>query len=194
VTSKAAKDITPKEAESHILGYTIGNDLSRRFFQLPDNSGGQFYFAKAFDNFAPIGPVLVSPLHFNEGASARRLTTKVNGKLVQDTVIADDMIFSPALILSQMSQGLWILIDAVTIAQIADASFNRDYHSSRHSSHDRNTGWRGRFSKPEVISGARRRDRDRAQWSWHFAQYCPIRRVSRVPGVLWYSVSQHAFL
>jgi 2-keto-4-pentenoate hydratase/2-oxohepta-3-ene-1,7-dioic acid hydratase in catechol pathway len=106
VTSKAAKNITPKEAKSYILGYTIGNDLSCRFFQLPNSSGGQFFFAKAFDKFAPIGPVLVSPQHFDDGASTRKLITRVNGKIVQDTVIADDMIFEPALILSQMSQGL----------------------------------------------------------------------------------------
>lgn len=30
----------------------------------------------------------------------------MNGKIVQDTVIADDMIFNPAQKLSQMSQGL----------------------------------------------------------------------------------------
>jgi len=98
--------LPPQQAESHILGYTVGNDLSCRFFQLPNNSGGQFYFAKAFDKFAPIGPALVSPKHFDAGASTRRLTTKVNGKIVQDTLIAEDMIFSPAQILSQMSQGL----------------------------------------------------------------------------------------
>lgn len=108
VTSKAAKDITPKEAESYILGYTVGNDLSCRYFQLPNNSGGQFYFAKAFDKFAPIGPVLVSPKYFDVDASTKRLTTRVNGKTVQDTVIADDMIFEPAQILSQMSQGLYM--------------------------------------------------------------------------------------
>lgn len=108
------KNLAPKpptigtvlQAESHILGYTVGNDLSCRFFQLPNNSGGQFYFAKAFDKFAPIGPALVSPKHFDAGASTRRLTTKVNGKIVQDTLIAEDMIFSLAQILSQMSQGL----------------------------------------------------------------------------------------
>lgn len=108
VTSKAAKDITPKEAESYILGYTIGNDLSCRYFQLPNNSGGQFYFAKAFGKFAPIGPVLISPKYFNADASIKRLTTRVNGKTVQDTVIANDMIFKPAQILSQMSQGWYM--------------------------------------------------------------------------------------
>jgi 2-keto-4-pentenoate hydratase/2-oxohepta-3-ene-1,7-dioic acid hydratase in catechol pathway len=89
-----------------ILGYTIGNDISCRFFQLPEQSGGQFFYAKAFDKFAPIGPVLVSPESFNKTKKGARLTTRVNGETKQNAVIEDDMIFDPARVLSWMSQSM----------------------------------------------------------------------------------------
>ncbi|SMR55400.1 unnamed protein product [Zymoseptoria tritici ST99CH_1A5] len=108
VTSKDAKNVSVPDADSYILGYTIGNDLSCRFFQLPNNSGGQFFYAKAFDKFAPIGPILLSTEQYNATAAGRRLFTRVNGKVVQDVEIAQDMIFSPAQVLSHMSRGTTI--------------------------------------------------------------------------------------
>lgn len=83
------------QASEYILGYTIGNDLSCRFFQLPEQSGGQFFYAKAFDKFAPVGPVLVSPDVFAKERASATLVTRVNGKVKQDTVIEKDMIYSP---------------------------------------------------------------------------------------------------
>jgi len=105
VTSKDCKDVSVEEASDHILGYTAGNDLSCRLFQLPNNSGGQFFFAKAFDKFAPIGPVLVSQAQYEATMTGRRLRTSVNSKVVQDVEIAKDMIFNPKQVLSHMSQG-----------------------------------------------------------------------------------------
>lgn len=107
VTSKTCRDISPSEAESFILGYTVGNDLSCRMYQMPDQMAGQFYFAKAFDKFAPIGPALISPEVFGKG-EGMKLVTRVNGKVVQDSEFNKDMIFSPARILSWMSQGTTI--------------------------------------------------------------------------------------
>lgn len=104
VTSKECKDLSPKEAKDYILGYTVGLDLSCRMFQLPKNQGGQFYFAKAFDKFAPIGPSLISPAIFGNGASFT-ITTKVNGQVRQEAEFQTDMVFSPEQILSHMSQG-----------------------------------------------------------------------------------------
>lgn len=104
VTSKECKDVSPEDAKDYILGYTLGNDLSCRLFQLPQNSGGQFFYAKAFDKFAPIGPSLVSPELF-ESSPSLEITTKVNGQVRQRADIKTDMIFSPETILSHMSQG-----------------------------------------------------------------------------------------
>ncbi|KAJ5307067.1 hypothetical protein PENANT_c003G03990 [Penicillium antarcticum] len=107
VTSREVRDVSPETASSCILGYTIGNDISCRFFQLPEQSGGQFFYAKAFDKFAPIGPVLVSPASFENMKSAR-LITRINGEVKQNTVIEEDMIFNPARVLSWMSQSTTI--------------------------------------------------------------------------------------
>lgn len=96
--------MSPQDADKYILGYTIGNDISCRKFQLPQNSGGQFFFAKAFDKFAPIGPTLISPELFANGVGYR-VITKVNGEVRQTADITKDMIFSPSKVLSHMSQG-----------------------------------------------------------------------------------------
>lgn len=71
---------------------------------MPEQNGGQFFFAKAFDKFAPLGPTLISPEVFGDGKGFK-LITKVNGKVVQEVEILKDMIFDPARILSFMSQG-----------------------------------------------------------------------------------------
>ncbi|KAG7293975.1 hypothetical protein NEMBOFW57_004036 [Staphylotrichum longicolle] len=107
VTSKDAKNVSVAEAKDYILGYTIGNDLSCRMYQLPRYSAGQFFFAKAFDKFAPIGPTLVSPETFGNGSSFN-VVTKVNGEVRQTAEFTKDMIFSPERILSHMSQGTTI--------------------------------------------------------------------------------------
>jgi 2-keto-4-pentenoate hydratase/2-oxohepta-3-ene-1,7-dioic acid hydratase in catechol pathway len=114
VTSRECRDISPEQAPEYILGYTIGNDLSCRFFQLPEQSGGQFFYAKAFDKFAPIGPVLVSPSVFGEQRALATLITRINGEVKQDTVTGKDMIFPPERVLSWMSQSTFP--DAVWLA------------------------------------------------------------------------------
>ncbi|KAF4257335.1 hypothetical protein KXV22_009476 [Aspergillus fumigatus] len=108
VTSRECHDLSIEEAPSYILGYTIGNDLSCRFFQLPKQSGGQFFYAKAFDRFAPVGPVLVHPSVWHKAEKTARLVTRVNGHVKQDSHLSTDMINTPARILSWMSQGTTI--------------------------------------------------------------------------------------
>ena len=71
---------------------------------MPDQAGGQYFFAKAFDKFAPIGPILVAPKTF-DNASGVKLLTRLNGEVMQDGDIGADMIWKPAKILSWMSQG-----------------------------------------------------------------------------------------
>ncbi|KAH8589011.1 fumarylacetoacetate hydrolase family protein [Bisporella sp. PMI_857] len=108
VTSKTCKDVSVSDAHLYILGYTCGNDLSCRLHQLPDQAGGQFFFAKAFDKFAPLGPVLVSPEAFGDVYDNKKIIVRVNGKVRQEAEFKGDLIFSPAQILSRMSQGTTI--------------------------------------------------------------------------------------
>jgi 2-keto-4-pentenoate hydratase/2-oxohepta-3-ene-1,7-dioic acid hydratase in catechol pathway len=104
VTSRECRDLSPEESESYILGYTAGNDLSCRLHQLREQSGGQFFFAKAFDKFAPLGPTLISPEVFGQGEGLK-LITRLNGEVVQESECMKDFIWTPAQILSHMSQG-----------------------------------------------------------------------------------------
>ena len=99
--SKTAHDVSVEDAGNYILGYTVGNDLTARLFQDPKKNGGQYTFAKGFDYFAPLGPVLISPAAFE--AKAKNLTTRINGKVVQDSPM--DFVFSVNQIISFLSQG-----------------------------------------------------------------------------------------
>ncbi|KAH6690748.1 2-hydroxyhepta-2,4-diene-1,7-dioate isomerase [Leptodontidium sp. MPI-SDFR-AT-0119] len=97
VTSKAAKDVSVEDAPNYILGYTIGNDLTARLFQI-----GQYTYAKSFDKFAPIGPAIVNAQGFGAVAE-RKLKTTINGRVVQESPV--DLIWGPAELVSFLSQG-----------------------------------------------------------------------------------------
>ncbi|KAF4778888.1 fumarylacetoacetate hydrolase [Colletotrichum scovillei] len=71
-------------ALNYVLGYTAGNDVSARNFQMPDASGGQFCYAKSFDGFAPVGPAIWSTESVPDPQKLH-LTTIVNGDVVQET-------------------------------------------------------------------------------------------------------------
>ena len=103
VIGKDCKNVSEKEALSYVLGYAVGNDVSARNFQIPEASGGQFGYAKSFDGFAPIGHSILSPAEVAEPL-ARRITTKVNGKVKQDSNTSD-MIFNVGQIISHLARG-----------------------------------------------------------------------------------------
>ncbi|KAF7189655.1 Fumarylacetoacetate hydrolase domain-containing protein 2 [Pseudocercospora fuligena] len=107
ITSRPCKDVTPEEAKDCILGYTLGNDISCRKFQMKEEQGGQFFFAKGFDKFAPIGPALLHPSIFHKSGSTR-MTTSIDGEVLQDAKVPEDMVASPEGILSFMSIGTTI--------------------------------------------------------------------------------------
>lgn len=103
IIGKDGKDIPEEEALSYVLGYTAGNDVSARNFQLPDTSGGQYCYAKSFDAFAPIGPCIVST-GLAPDPQKLRYTTSVNGEKRQETG-TDDMIWSVKQIIAHLSRG-----------------------------------------------------------------------------------------
>src|SRR4026209_878012 len=53
VIGKRGRHITTENAKKHILGYTVGNDVTARDLQ---NSDSQWTRAKGFDTFCPFGP------------------------------------------------------------------------------------------------------------------------------------------
>lgn len=103
VIGRDAKDITASQALSYVLGYTCGNDVSARNFQLPGASGGQYCYAKSFDGFAPIGPAIVLA-HAVPDPQNLQLSTSLNGQVRQNTC-TDDMIWTLAQIIEHLSRG-----------------------------------------------------------------------------------------
>ncbi|KAK5079296.1 hypothetical protein LTR64_002281 [Lithohypha guttulata] len=89
--------------QQYILGYTVGNDVSSRFWQMPERSGQQHGYAKSFDKFCPIGPVLVSTELINDPATLQ-LTTTVNGEQRQ-TTSTSDLLFDIPTIIQHLSRG-----------------------------------------------------------------------------------------
>jgi len=104
VIGKVCKDLGENEDPTpYILGYTVGNDVSSRYWQQAKRSGGQHGYAKSFDKFAPIGPVLVSTTVIPD-PKALTLKTRVNGQQRQITG-TDDLIFDIPAIIRHVSRG-----------------------------------------------------------------------------------------
>jgi 2-keto-4-pentenoate hydratase/2-oxohepta-3-ene-1,7-dioic acid hydratase in catechol pathway len=76
-----------------IAGLVVTNDVSARDIQLPQT---QFYEAKSYPTFTPVGPALV----LLDGDELQRfgdlrLRLKVNGDLRQDRLVEGDMLYKP---------------------------------------------------------------------------------------------------
>ncbi len=96
VCGKECRDVSPLEAESCILGYTCGNDVTARDLQAKD---GQWTRCKSFDTFCPLGPFIETEVEVGGLVVELRL----NGELRQSSS-ASNMIFSPAELLSFTSR------------------------------------------------------------------------------------------
>ncbi|WP_283133902.1 fumarylacetoacetate hydrolase family protein [Rhizohabitans arisaemae] len=92
-------DADEGSAPQAVLGYTAFNDVSARSRQFDTT---QWTLGKNPDKSAPIGPVLVTADEWDSGRD-HRLTTKVNGELMQSGYTSD-MIFSIGRVLSYISQ------------------------------------------------------------------------------------------
>ena len=96
VIGRRCKNVSRAHALEYVLGYTCANDVSARDWQLK-KGGGQWCRGKFFDTFAPLGPCLVTADEI-KNPNALRISTELNGVLVQDWN-TNDMIFDvPALI------------------------------------------------------------------------------------------------
>ena len=105
IIGKDVKNL-PEAADplDYVLGYTVGNDVSSRYWQNAERSGAQHGYAKSFDKFAPIGPVIASPAAV-KNPEKLKLKTWVNGEVRQDGA-TDDLIFDIRSIIRHLSQGM----------------------------------------------------------------------------------------
>ena len=94
IIGKKCKNISEDEAMDVIFGYMILNDVSARDIQAMDK---QFTRAKSFDGFAPCGPWITTKDEI-ENPQNLKLTTKVNGKIRQDSTTSNMFIKIPSII------------------------------------------------------------------------------------------------
>jgi 2-keto-4-pentenoate hydratase/2-oxohepta-3-ene-1,7-dioic acid hydratase in catechol pathway len=85
--------ITAEDLADYIAGLVVTNDVSARDVQLPQT---QFYEAKSYPTFTPVGPALVL-LDADElkRFGDLRLQLRVNGEVRQNAVVEGDMIYPP---------------------------------------------------------------------------------------------------
>tara|TARA_R110000751_G_scaffold49117_1_gene109555 strand:+ start:76343 stop:77191 length:849 start_codon:yes stop_codon:yes gene_type:complete len=100
VIGSKASYVSEQDAEQHIAGYCVCNDVSERTFQL--ERGNQWDKGKGCDSFGPIGPYLVTKDEITDVANLS-MWLEVNGQRFQDGN-TKTMIFKPAFIVSYLSQ------------------------------------------------------------------------------------------
>ena len=99
VVGKETKYIKEEDAQDHIFGYCLVNDVSEREFQI--EKLGQWVKGKSADTFGPIGPYLVTKDEI-PNVQDLNLSLDVNGKRMQ-TGNTKKMIFNINYILSYLS-------------------------------------------------------------------------------------------
>jgi 2-keto-4-pentenoate hydratase/2-oxohepta-3-ene-1,7-dioic acid hydratase in catechol pathway len=98
VIGKQAKNISKSEVESHIFGYTVGNDITARDIQFSDL---QWARSKGFDTFCPLGPWIETDFD----PTGKRLDSRVHGEQRQHATTRD-MIFDVETIVSFVSENV----------------------------------------------------------------------------------------
>lgn len=101
VIGQTCKDITPEQADDMIFGFTCINDFTSLDVLNADPSFPQWTRAKSFDGFGVAGPVIETDVDWKE----LTITVLVNDRERQ-SYPADDMILSPAQIVSCLSHDM----------------------------------------------------------------------------------------
>jgi 2-keto-4-pentenoate hydratase/2-oxohepta-3-ene-1,7-dioic acid hydratase in catechol pathway len=101
VIGRLCRRVPEADAGRYILGYTCANDVTARDWQKAD---GQWARAKGSDGFGPLGPWVDTEADVSDLAVASR----VNGEARQSGRTSD-MVFSPAWLVSYISQTITLL-------------------------------------------------------------------------------------
>src|SRR5262249_38047952 len=105
VISQKARHVTEANAEDHIAGYCLHNDISEREFQF--ERSGTWDKGKGCDTFAPVGPWLVTKDEI-KNVNDLNLWLKVNGKTMQTGTTAN-LIFNIPFLISYTSRFMTLL-------------------------------------------------------------------------------------
>lgn len=112
VIGRTCKNVTRENALEYVLGYTCGNDVSARDWQIK-RGGGQWCRGKCFDTFCPLGPVIVMPDEI-PNPNSLAIRTHVNGIQVQSWN-TDDMIFDVRALIEFLSGSTTLLPGTVIL-------------------------------------------------------------------------------
>jgi 2-keto-4-pentenoate hydratase/2-oxohepta-3-ene-1,7-dioic acid hydratase in catechol pathway len=102
VIGKGGRHIAEADALDHVVGYSVFNDGSVRDYQLRTP---QWTVGKNFDGTGGFGPFFVTADELPRGAAGLRITTTLNGQVVQDAS-TDDLFFSVAKLVSLLSVAM----------------------------------------------------------------------------------------
>ena len=100
VIGKQTKHISENQAQDHILGYCLVNDVSEREWQI--EKMGQWVKGKSHDTYGPIGPYFVTKDEI-PNVDNLKMSLDVNGKRMQ-TGNTSTMIFNVNVIVSYLSK------------------------------------------------------------------------------------------
>jgi len=98
VIGKPARRVSEADAADHVLGYSVGNDITMRDYQYKTH---QWMQGKAWDGCSPVGPYLVTPDDVD--ITAQTISTTVNGQKVQESTI-DLLIFPIPRLIATISE------------------------------------------------------------------------------------------
>ncbi|MCY7300025.1 MAG: fumarylacetoacetate hydrolase family protein [Ilumatobacteraceae bacterium] len=101
VIGRGGKDIAVESAWDHVVGMTVGEDISDRKAQFASKPP-HFDLGKSFDTFGPIGPVLVSTDEIAD-PGALRIVTTINGEEQQNDTVSN-LIFDIPTLINYLSQ------------------------------------------------------------------------------------------
>jgi 2-keto-4-pentenoate hydratase/2-oxohepta-3-ene-1,7-dioic acid hydratase in catechol pathway len=128
VIRKAGKWFGPEEAEEHIGGYVIFNDITARDIQRREMRSGVFSFCKAIDTFCPLGPWIVTPDELGDPHDLR-MELRVNGQPRQTSYSGNMSVTIPE-ILSHYSALGYSAGDVVSTGTVSGvAGFSEDAES-----------------------------------------------------------------
>ena len=99
VMGKVARNVSEADALSYVFGYCTGNDFTARDLQ---RRSSQWMLGKSLDNFAPIGPYLVTADQVPD-PNALKLECRVNGEVRQSSNTSD-MVFNCASLIVYISR------------------------------------------------------------------------------------------
>lgn len=93
IIGQKARDVQGEDALKYVAGYSLLNDVSARdWIAEAPPVGIDWVMQKAFDGFAPMGP-LITPALFVPDPQQLHITLTVNGRIKQDSTTAN-MVFS----------------------------------------------------------------------------------------------------